>query len=183
MTWFNAIMCGWPPVCKDFGSDEQEQSLAVMCPACWRGVMAAGLDGIRGPRPEMTVLTVGPFAATALAATVASSLFRLRSPLCRPDRFGPQRVFDSKKRLGGISKRGDAHLRKLLILGARGSCIGFAAIRWRVRGSPAAGPPPLQHRQRALADIALSLIERQSVPRADLTVNEGAIWELYPLGW
>jgi len=77
MTWFNAIMCGWPPVCKDFGSDEQEQSLAVMCPACWRGVMAAGLDGIRGPRPEMTVLTVGPFAATALAATVASSLFRL----------------------------------------------------------------------------------------------------------
>ena len=35
----------------------------------------------------------------------------------------------------------------------------------------------------ALANIALSLIERQSVPRADLTVNEGAIWELFPLGW
>jgi transposase len=72
-------------------------------------------------RRLMTVLTIGPFAATALAATVGN-----------PRYFASGRHFAAwiglvpkqystggKERLGGISKRGDTYLRKLLIHGAR----------------------------------------------------------------
>jgi transposase len=72
-------------------------------------------------RRLMTVLTVGPFTATALAATVGD-----------PRHFASGRHFAAwvglvpkqhstggKEKLGGISKRGDAYLRKLLIHGAR----------------------------------------------------------------
>jgi transposase len=72
-------------------------------------------------RRLMTILGIGPIAATALAATV-----------CNPRFFTSGRHFAAwiglvpkqhssggKERLGGISKRGDAYLRKLLIHGAR----------------------------------------------------------------
>jgi len=72
-------------------------------------------------RRLMTVLTIGPFAATALTATVGD-----------PRYFASGRHFAAwiglvpkqystggKERFGGISKRGDAYLRKLLIHGAR----------------------------------------------------------------
>ena len=66
-------------------------------------------------RRLMTVMTIGPFAATALAATVGD-----------PRYFASGRHFAAwiglvpkqystggKERLGGISKRGDTYLRKL----------------------------------------------------------------------
>lgn len=83
-------------------------------------------------RRLMTVLTVGPFAATALAATVASSLFRLRSPLCRPDRFGPQR--DQQCTKTGVASLADPAepLFAVEYLGAR-------AVVYRVRSPQVAG--------------------------------------------
>ena len=46
-------MCGRPLGCK---SEELRSptigSIAVMCPACWRGSIAAGPDGIRDPAPN-----------------------------------------------------------------------------------------------------------------------------------
>ena len=78
-------------------------------------------------RRLMTVLTIGPFTATALAATVGN-----------PRHFSSGRHFAAwvglvpkqhstggKDRLGGISKRGDAYLRKLLIHGARAAVYRF----------------------------------------------------------
>jgi transposase len=72
-------------------------------------------------RRLMKVTTIGPFAATALAATVGD-----------PKHFSSARHFAAwlglvpkqhstggKERLGGISKRGDGYIRKLLIHGAR----------------------------------------------------------------
>ena len=72
-------------------------------------------------RRLMTVLTIGPFAATALSATIGD-----------PRAFSSGRHFAAwlgltptqhstggKERLGGISKRGDSYVRKLLIHGAR----------------------------------------------------------------
>jgi transposase len=72
-------------------------------------------------RRLMTVLTIGPFAATALSATVGD-----------PRHFSSGRHFAAwlgltpkqhstggKERLGGISKRGDSYVRRLLIHGAR----------------------------------------------------------------
>jgi transposase len=72
-------------------------------------------------RRLMKVTTIGPFAATALAATVGD-----------PKNFSSARHFAAwlglvpkqhstggKERLGGISKRGDSYIRKLLIHGAR----------------------------------------------------------------
>jgi transposase len=74
-------------------------------------------------RRLMTVTTIGPFAATAIAATVGD-----------PKQFSSARHFAAwlglvpmqhstggKARLGGISKRGDAYIRKLLVHGARGA--------------------------------------------------------------
>jgi transposase len=50
-------------------------------------------------RRLMSVLTIGPFAATALAATVGNPRhFHLRSPLCSLDRLGPETVFDRWQR-------------------------------------------------------------------------------------
>jgi transposase len=72
-------------------------------------------------RRLMKVTTIGPFVATALAATVGD-----------PKQFSSARHFAAwlglvpkqhstggKERLGGISKRGDGYIRKLLIHGAR----------------------------------------------------------------
>jgi transposase len=72
-------------------------------------------------RRLMKVTTIGPFAATALAASVGD-----------PSHFSSARHFAAwlglapkqhstggKERLGGISKRGDGYIRKLLIHGAR----------------------------------------------------------------
>jgi transposase len=102
-------------------------------------------------RRLMTVLTIGPFTATALAATVGN-----------PRHFTSGRHFAAwvglvpkqhstggKEKLGGISKRGDAYLRKLLIHGARAA---------RTPGSQSPGAwsmdrrvaraPSFQHRHR-----------------------------------
>ena len=83
----------------------------------------------------MSVLTIGPFAATALAATVGD-----------PKYFSSGRHFAAwlglvpkqhstggKEKLGGISKRGDSYIRRLLIHGAR------AAVH-RVRSQQVTGP-------------------------------------------
>jgi transposase len=72
-------------------------------------------------RRLMTVLTIGPFASTALVATTGD-----------PNYFSSGRHFAAwlgltpkqhstggKERFGGISKRGDSYVRKLLIHGAR----------------------------------------------------------------
>jgi len=72
-------------------------------------------------RRLMKVTTIGPFAATALAATVGD-----------PNHFSSSRHFAAwlglvpkqhstggKEKLSGISKRGDGYIRKLLIHGAR----------------------------------------------------------------
>jgi len=74
-------------------------------------------------RRLMTVNTIGPFAATAIAASVGD-----------PKQFSSPRHFAAwlglvpmqhstggKARLGGISKRGDGYIRKLLVHGARGA--------------------------------------------------------------
>lgn len=65
---------------------------------------------------------IGPFAATALAATVGNPL-----SLSSGQHFAAwiglvpqQHSTGGKERLGAISKRGDAYLRKRLIHGARG---------------------------------------------------------------
>jgi transposase len=100
-------------------------------------------------RRLMTVLTIGPFAATALAATVGN-----------PRYFASGRHFAAwiglvpkkystggKERLGGISKRGDTYLRKLLIHGAR-AASGSQPPGAECTDRWAAGLPPLQHRHR-----------------------------------
>jgi len=45
-------MCGRPFECKSKTRLPAIMSIAVMCPACWRGVMAAGPDGFRDPVPS-----------------------------------------------------------------------------------------------------------------------------------
>jgi transposase len=83
-------------------------------------------------RRLMTVQTIGPFIATALAATVGD-----------PRHFSSGRHFAAwlgltpkqhssggKEKLGGISKRGDGYVRRLLVHGARATVA-------RVRGNQA----------------------------------------------
>jgi transposase len=111
-------------------------------PDCGRGALSVLVDAIKGLEAKierceqdilmcaknsevcrrlMKVMTIGPFAATALAATVGE-----------PRHFSSARHFAAwlglvpkqhstggRERLGGISKRGDTYLRKLLIHGAR----------------------------------------------------------------
>jgi transposase len=72
-------------------------------------------------RRLMTVLTIGPISATALAATVgnARAFTSGRHFAAWIGLVPKQRSSGGKERLGGISKRGDAYLRRLLIHGAR----------------------------------------------------------------
>jgi transposase len=72
-------------------------------------------------RRLMTVLTIGPIAATALAATVGNprSFTSGRHFAAWIGLVPKQHSTGGRERLGGISKRGDAYLRKLLIHGAR----------------------------------------------------------------
>jgi hypothetical protein len=72
-------------------------------------------------RRLMTVLTIGLFAATALAATVGNPpSFAAGRHLATWIGLVPkQRSTGGKERLAGISKRGDSYFRKLLIHGAR----------------------------------------------------------------
>ena len=72
-------------------------------------------------RRLMTILGIGPIAATALVATVgnARSFTSGRHFAAWIGLVPKQHSTGGKERLGGISKRGDAYLRKLLIHGAR----------------------------------------------------------------
>lgn len=72
-------------------------------------------------RRLMTVLTIRPIAATALAATVGNpQCFTSGRHFAAWIGLVPkQHSTGGKERLGGISKRGDPYLRKLLIHGAR----------------------------------------------------------------
>jgi transposase len=85
-----------------------------------RAILATARDDVVCRR-LMKITTIGPFAATALAATIGD-----------PKYFSSGRHFAAwlglvpkqhstggKERLGGISKRGDGYIRKLLIHGAR----------------------------------------------------------------
>ena len=46
---FGAFVCGRPLRCKSCGGwDLARGAIAVVCPACWRGTLAAGPDGLRG---------------------------------------------------------------------------------------------------------------------------------------
>src|SRR3954447_19786975 len=72
-------------------------------------------------RRLMTIPGIGPIAATALAATVGNprSFTSGRHFAAWIGLVPKQHSSGGKERLGGISKRGDAYLRKLLIHGAR----------------------------------------------------------------
>jgi transposase len=72
-------------------------------------------------RRLMTILGIGPIAATALVATVgnARSFTSGRHFAAWIGLVPKQHSTGGKERLSGISKRGDAYLRKLLIHGAR----------------------------------------------------------------
>lgn len=74
-----------------------------------------------------TIPGVGPITATAIVATVTSATqFRSAREFSAWIGLVPrQHSSGGKQRLGGISKRGDAYLRRLLIHGAR------TALRWR----------------------------------------------------
>jgi transposase len=72
-------------------------------------------------RQLITIPGIGPIAATALVATVgnARSFTSGRHFAAWIGLVPKQHSTGGKERLGGISKRGDAYLRKLLIHGAR----------------------------------------------------------------
>jgi transposase len=83
-----------------------------------------------------TIPGIGPITATAIAATV-----------CDAARFSSARQFAAwiglvprqhssggRERMGGLSKRGDGYLRRLLVHGAR------AVIRWQRRGNAYSRP-------------------------------------------
>ena len=74
-------------------------------------------------RQLITIPGIGPIAATALVATVgnARSFTSGRHFAAWIGLVPKQHSTGGKERLGGISKRGDAYLRKLLIHGARAS--------------------------------------------------------------
>src|SRR5262249_39632272 len=74
-------------------------------------------------RRLMTITTIGPFAATAIAATVsdARQFSSARHFAAWLGLVPHQHSTGGKARLGGISKRGDGYIRKLLIHGARGA--------------------------------------------------------------
>jgi len=48
------VMCGRPRACKKNPIDRAARLLAVMCPACCCGHVAAGLDGLRRPAPNQS---------------------------------------------------------------------------------------------------------------------------------
>lgn len=101
-----------------------------------------------------TIPGIGPLTATALAATVGDARnFRTGRHLAAWLGLTPrERASGLKRRQGGISKRGDAYLRRLLILGAHS--------RMRHRRAEAAA-------HRADADPWLAgLTERRPVPVA-----------------
>lgn len=74
-----------------------------------------------------TIPGIGPITATAIVATITNAAqFRSAQQFSAWIGLVPrQHSSGGKKRLGGISKRGDAYLRRLLIHGAR------TALRWR----------------------------------------------------
>ncbi len=105
-------------------------------------------------RRLMSVLTIGPFASTALLATVGD-----------PSYFSSGRHFAAwlglvpkqhstagKEKLGGISKRGDSYVRKLLIHGARAAVHNVRS--GRVKGAWVAGL--LTRRHFNIATVALA---------------------------
>ncbi|PDQ22641.1 IS110 family transposase [Mesorhizobium sanjuanii] len=105
-------------------------------------------------RRLMTVLTIGPFVATALVATAGD-----------PNYFSSGRHFAAwlgltpkqhstagKERFGGISKRGDSYVRKLLIHGARATVHNIRS--GRVKGAWVAGL--LARRHFNVATVALA---------------------------
>lgn len=105
-------------------------------------------------RRLMSVLTIGPFAATALLATTGD-----------PHSFSSGRHFAAwlglvpkqhstagKEKLGGISKRGDSYVRKLLIHGARATVHNIRS--GRVKGAWVAGL--LARRHFNVATVALA---------------------------
>ncbi|WP_192258018.1 IS110 family transposase [Mesorhizobium caraganae] len=105
-------------------------------------------------RRLMTVLTIGPFVATALVATAGD-----------PNYFSSGRHFAAwlgltpkqhstagKERFGGISKRGDSYVRKLLIHGARATVHNIRSVR--VKGAWVAGL--LARRHFNVATVALA---------------------------
>lgn len=105
-------------------------------------------------RRLMTVLTIGPFAATALVATAGD-----------PNYFSSGRHFAAwlgltpkqhstagKERFGGISKRGDSYVRKLLIHGARATVHNIRS--GRVKGAWVVGL--LARRHFNVATVALA---------------------------
>jgi transposase len=85
-------------------------------------------------RRLMTIPAIGPFSATALAASVGDPrYFRCGRHFAAWLGLVPKQCSTGgKERLGGISKRGDRYLRKLLIHGAR------AAV-YRVRSNQTTG--------------------------------------------
>jgi transposase len=79
------------------------------------------LPPTRGSATWQSLLGIGLIAATALAATVGNPRFFTsgRHFAAWIGLVPKQHSSGGKERLGGISKRGDAYLRKLLIHGAR----------------------------------------------------------------
>lgn len=72
-------------------------------------------------RRLMTVQSIGPYIATAIAATVGDprNFASGRHFAAWPGLTPKQHSTGGKEKLGGISKRGDSYIRRLLIHGAR----------------------------------------------------------------
>ena len=82
-----------------------------------------------------TIPGVGPITASAIVATIADAK-QFKSGRQFAARLGlvpQQRSSGGKERLGGISKRGDGYIRRLMIHGAR------AIVGWRKRSPPTQG--------------------------------------------
>ena len=79
---------------------------------------------------------IGPITASALVATVCDpSQFKSGRQMAAWLGLVPQqRSSGGRERLGGISKRGDGYIRRLLVHGAR------AIVGWRKRSTAAATP-------------------------------------------
>ena len=123
-------------------------------------------------RRLMTVQSIGPYIATAIAATVGD-----------PRNFASGRHFAAwlgltpkqhstggKEKLGGISKRGDSYIRRLLIHGARATCGSRAERSDEKRlALRASEPAAFQRRHRRLGKQDSSSRVGGHVDRASLS--------------
>jgi transposase len=106
-------------------------------------------------RFEYSLGTIGPITASALAATITDpTLFRSGRELAAWIGLVPrQNSSGGKEKLGHISKKGDAYLRRLLVVGAH------AVLRYARKGKPSStkwAVAMLERKPFKLAAVALA---------------------------